>query len=221
MTTTTDLVAATRPQEQLELDRFARLGQWLYALETGKDPKADPAAAAANALRFFYAEALELPPTAVSQLSVINGNLFIGAELRRYMAEQAGYRVIRLETSPEVCTAAVIRVETGEQLGQTTYTIEEATTAGLVRDRSAWKTHPARMLWARASTLAIRDFAPGVSLGMYGADEIPEVTNTPPVPYDEDPSIPFGDSYDAEAVVVEQLEELTADERGDPGHDDD
>src|SRR5215471_19577212 len=205
--TSTELAVPPRPQQQLELDRYARLGTWLAALESGKDDA--NSRGAANALRFYYAEELELPATAVAEITVINGKLFIGAQLLRALANRAGYRVTRSESTDELCTAQLIQIDSGQLLGSTTFTLEDARRAGLIRERSPWKTHPARMLWARASTLVIRDFAPAVSLGMYSQDEIPEVA---PTPYDEDPSIPFGDSYDPEHVVVEQLEELTDDE---------
>jgi hypothetical protein len=213
--TNTELVPAPKPLQQLELDRFARLGTWLAALESGKDDANSRGAAAA--LRFYYADELELPATAVSELTVINGKLFIGAQLLRALAERAGYRVARLESSDETCTASLLRLDTAEELGRTTFTIEEAKAAGLIRDRSAWKTHPGRMLWARASTLVIRDFAPAVSLGMYSTDEIPEVTRRPPLPYDEDPSIPFGDAYQdpgidmglaVEAEIVDEIKSM-------------
>jgi hypothetical protein len=195
---------------------------WLAALESGQQDANSKGAAAA--LRFYYAEQLELPATAVAELTVINGRLFIGAQLLRALANRAGYRVTRTDSSDESCTAALVSIDTGEQLGTTTFTMDDAKRAGLIRDRSPWKTHPARMLWARASTLVIRDFAPAVSLGMFSADEIPEITGQPAIPLDDDPDIPFGDSYvepkTVEAEIVEQLDRLT-DERGDPGHEDD
>jgi hypothetical protein len=209
---------AVRPPRppQPELDRYARLGTWLAALESGRDDK--DSRGAANALRFYYAEELELPATAVAQLSVINGRLFVGAELLRALAARAGYIVQRPESSDTTCTATLIQRDTGTELGSTTFTIEMAKKAGLVRPRTAWESHPARMLWARASTWVIRDFAPAVSLGMYSDDEKDEfVANKDG--YIEDPTIPFGDTYDAETQVIEQIQELT-DERGDPGHSD-
>jgi len=197
-----------RPQQQLELDRYARLGTWLAALESDKD---DPnSRGAANALRFYYAEELELPATAVAEITVIHGRLFIGAQLLRALAMRAGYRVARSESSDTLCTAQLLEASTGQLLGSTTYTIEDAQRAGLIRERSPWKTHPARMLWARASTLVIRDFAPAVSLGMYSQDEIPEIVS--PTQYEEDPSIPFGDGYNDETGVIDQLQELADDD---------
>jgi hypothetical protein len=140
-------------------------------LESGAhDQKALGAAAA---LRFYYAQQLELPATAVAEMTVINGRLFMGAQLLRALAERRGYRVLRLDSSDESCTAVLLD-RNGERLGDATFTIEQAQKAGLIRDRSAWKTHPARMLWARASTNVIRDFAPAVSLGIGEDSEIPE-----------------------------------------------
>jgi hypothetical protein len=165
---TTDLVSRTS-----ELDRFARLGKWLALLESGDD--GELARGAAAALRFYYAEQLDLPPTAVAEITVIHGRLFMGAQLMRALAQRAGYRVARSVSTADICTAQLLRIESGELIGESTYTIEEARLAGLIRDRSAWKTHPARMLWARASTLVIRDFAPAVSLGMWGDDEREEI----------------------------------------------
>jgi hypothetical protein len=217
--TSTEIAVAPKPQQQLELDRFARLGVWLAALESGKDDANSKGAAAA--LRFYYAEQLELPATAVAEITVIKGKLFIGAQLLRALAERAGYKVARLELTDETCTAILISKDSGEELGRTTFTIEQAKAAGLIRAGSAWTTHPARMLWARASTYVIRDFAPAVSLGMYSDDEIAEVAPAADHNgYIADPSIPFGDTYQPEAQVIEQLEEMT-DERGDPGHETD
>jgi hypothetical protein len=219
MTSSEIAVPAPRSAAQLELDRFARLGTWLAALESGKQDA--NSAGAAAALRFYYADELELPATAVAEITVIKGKLFIGAQLLRALAERAGYKVGRLELTEETCTAILTSKDTGEELGRTTFTMNDAKRAGLIREGSAWKTHSARMLWARASTLVIRDFAPAVSLGMYSTDEISEVAPAADHNgYIADPSIPFGDTYQPEAQVIEQLEEMT-DERGDPGHETD
>ena len=85
------------------------------------------------ALRFYYAEQLGLPATAVAELAVIHGKLFIGAALMRYFAERGGYRVLRKETSASTCTAVLIVAETGQEVGSTTFTIDDARTAGLIK----------------------------------------------------------------------------------------
>ena len=171
-TTTNETLPILRPNN--ELDRLARLGQWLAATEGSKDHKGRDGMSAA--LRFYYAEQLELPATAVAELTVINGRLFIGAPLKRALAEKHGYRVVRKDTTDESCTAALIVAATGEELGSITFTIEQARKAGLIRGGSAWANYPARMLWQRASSYVISDFAPAVALGIASTDEIPEYT---------------------------------------------
>jgi hypothetical protein len=114
---------------------------------------------------------------------VINGRVFVGAKLLRALAAQRGYRVLQIESTPDTCTAAVEDLGSGRELGRYTFTIEDAKRAGLIRDRGAWKTHPARMLWARASKYVLDDYAPEVTLGIYTDDERAEIIGQPaPVP---------------------------------------
>ena len=181
---TTELV-----RQPLELDTLARLGTWLAALESGSDDR--NAKGAAAALRFYYAAALELPPTAVAELSVIKGRLVMSAQLLRALAERRGYRVIRADSSVETCTAQVFGRD-NVLIGETTFTIQDARAAGLVRERSGWQSYPARMLWARASALALRDYAPGVALGISTDDEMLEI-------------VASGDGVQPEPVVVEEI----------------
>src|SRR5262245_16347276 len=127
----TDTTLEVRPAAQLELDQFARLGMWLAAAaESGQcTPEAKGAAAA---LRIYYAVQLGLPPLAAAELSVIKGRVFVGAKLLRALAARAGLRVIRVYSTHEKCTAAVVDRFTGEELGRTDYTIEDAKKAGLI-----------------------------------------------------------------------------------------
>jgi hypothetical protein len=180
-----------------ELDRIARLGRWLAASETGSDAQA--AREMSAALRLYYVHELGLPLQAASEVSVIKGRLFVGAKLLRAMAYRQGYRVIRMDGSNEYsCTAILIRTDTGERLGESTFTIEDAKRAGLVRGQSAWVSHPARMLWARASKFVLDDYAPEVTLGLGSEDEIPEYTG------DARPPIGSQPGGRAEPVVAEQ-----------------
>lgn len=164
-----------------ELGRIATLGKWLALSESGQDNQ--QAKGASAALRLYYAEQLELPPLAVAELSVIKGRLVVGAKLLRALAARQGYRVVRADSDNTTCTAILIRADTGQEYGRATFTMADAKQAGLVRERSAWQTHPARMLWARASKFVIDDYAPEVSLGIVTADEMAEIENEP---YDED-----------------------------------
>jgi hypothetical protein len=167
--------------DDYRLDGLARVGEWLALSESGE--LSLPARAAAAALRLYYASELGLTPMAAAELTVIGGRLFVGAALLRALARRAGYRVTRPETSDTTCTAQIASLATGEVLGEATFTFADAQRAGLVRgERSAWSTHPARMLWARASKNVIIDFAPEVALGIELDDELHELTASGTIP---------------------------------------
>jgi hypothetical protein len=194
-------------RQPLELDTLARLGTWLAALESGSDDR--NAKGAAAALRFYYAAALELPPTAVAELSVIKGRLVMSAQLLRALAERRGYRVVRgFGSSAETCTAQVFGRD-NVLLGETTFTIQDARAAGLVRERSGWQSYPARMLWARASALALRDYAPGVALGISTDDEMLEIVAS-------SDGVRAADAVVEEIVDAELVEEATVEESDGP-----
>jgi hypothetical protein len=219
---TTTEVAVRDP----ELDRLARLGKWLAFSESGD--KTPAARGAAAALRLFYAQELGLPPMAAAELSVIEGKLVMRALLYRGLAEGAGYRVERTEITDTSCTATLYVTKLGreQKLGSSTFTIEDARRAGLIRDRSAWKTYPQRMLWARASAFVIRDYAPGVAVGIITREELEEgvidaeyteVQNEPATP---EPGLDQSSEFDAaEQLAAEEAaaeaEQLAAEQEQD------
>jgi hypothetical protein len=161
-----------------ELDRLARIGTWLAASEAGgNDAKSRGMTAA---LRLFYAQELGLPPLAASELSIVRGRLFPHAKLLRALAARAGYRVERTPDSDDQrCTAVLLEHATGRELGRYTFTLEDAKRAKLVKDDSAWQTHPARMLWARACKFVLDDYAPEVTLGLGEEGELDELAPGP------------------------------------------
>jgi len=149
------------------LATYRTLGWWIANAEG----TATPQAGSAGALRFFYAEALELPPLAAQELWIDQrGKLNVSVKLLRAVAEMRGYLVRPVEWTDQACTA-VLLVD-GEELGRYTFTIEQARRAGLVKDRSAWVTFPERMLFARAAGFLLNTYAPGLMLGMETADEL-------------------------------------------------
>lgn len=166
-TAVTESAGLPAVREPTRLDDLARLGSWLALSESGSD--SEKAKGAAAALRLYYAAELGLPPLAAAELSVIKGRLFVSAQLLRALAARAGYQLERDESTDTSCTATLSK--DGTVVGSATYTLEEAKKAGLIRSGSAWTTHPARMLWARASKNVIVDFAPAVALGLALDDE--------------------------------------------------
>lgn len=178
-----ELAAPAAPARAVdpELDRAARLGMWLAAAESNSnDPNAKGMAAA---LRIQYAESLGLPAHAAAEIHLIRGNLTLSAKMCRALANQHGLRVIRVDETPTSCTAAVVEIASGRELGRTTYTLEQAKKAGLRGDN--WEKHTDRMLWARASKRVLDDFAPHVTVGVMSYEDAVEA-DLAPVPFDSD-----------------------------------
>ena len=157
-----------------DLDRVARLGMWLAAAESkSTDPKAKGMSAA---LRIAYAESLGLPAHAASEVHLINGNLATSAQLKRAQAFTQGYQVVPIEQTDEVCTVEILDRNTGKRLAGTkpvTFTITDAKRMGLLdKPGKAWHQNPQDMLFARASSKAIRVYIPHVALGVMTLEEV-------------------------------------------------
>jgi len=200
----TDLIRSTS-----ELDRYVRIGQWLAASETDGPASAAPTAA----LRLYFAEQLGLTPMAASELSVIKGRLFMQAKLLRAMAATRGYRVGRTDDSNDVRCTAILYDTDGDEVGRYTFTLEDAKRAGLIRQGSAWQTHPARMLWARASKYVLDDYAPEVTLGISTFDELADQRQQPAGagPAAEDIPWPEAEEGDWEPVPTEEQQQAADD----------
>lgn len=113
--------------------------------------------------------------TTVQTVSFIDGKPVIDATMQRALADRAGYRVAILEASPTTATVQISDKEAGEVLGSATYTIDDAKRAGLTEKKN-WKNNPEDMCVARATTRAMRRYAPVVMVGLVaGEDELDEI----------------------------------------------
>ena len=113
--------------------------------------------------------------TAIQTVSFIDGRPVVDATMQRAMAEREGVRVKVTEATRESATVEVYR--DGELMGATTYTMEDARSAGL-DGKQNWKKNPVDMLVARATTRGIRWHAPSVMLGTYTEDEAEQFDTT-------------------------------------------
>jgi hypothetical protein len=178
----------------LDLDSVARLGLWLAAAESNSaDPKAKGMAAA---LRIAYAERLGLPAHAAQEIHLIKGNLTLSAKLCRALAHQHGLRVVPVNEKADSCTAAVVDTSTGKELGRRTFTLAMAKQRGL--SGTNWTNAPERMLWARASKMALDDLAPWVTVGVLSEEQVEDFSGEPiqvadaeVIPPDDE--VPFGE----------------------------
>ena len=169
---------ATNPK----LDVFARMGTWLAAAEAGANDKNGMAMSAA--LRMAYADSLGLPLHAASEVYLIKGTFTLSSKLCRAQAIRHGLRVTRVDETEDSCTAAVIEIATGKELGRTTYTYAEAQKAGLTGTN--WQKNRGRMMWARASKRVLDDFAPHVTVGVMTYEEAIDAFPDAPLPFDSD-----------------------------------
>lgn len=112
------------------------------------------------------------PLTAIQQVHVIEGKLSASAELMRALALRAGHKVRVLRHDAEAATVAVIRADDPDHATETTFTIDDARRAGLT-GKGPWKSYPAAMLLARATSAAIRAACPEVLMGVsYTPEEL-------------------------------------------------
>jgi hypothetical protein len=172
-------------QESSHLSEIARLGQWLALAE--KDDQSEKGRGAAAALRLYYAEQLGLTPMAANDLVVIKGRLYVQANVARALAARSGYRVEKVDSTDESCTAVLYQGD--KELGRETFTLAQAKQAGIVRDKSPWHTYPARMLWAKAARFVIQDHAPEVLLGIGFEEELGEIYDLPDSDVSEEPDL--------------------------------
>lgn len=143
-----------------DMRRTWKLAQWTAMLD---DPGPTGVAAAAAIARYLVGD-LRLPGAAYLEVSIIDGRPYLSARLLRILALRQGFRITPLEMTPERCTVQLEDVY-GHELGRATYTIEDATRAGLAGKRN-YQRDPESMLWARAARRVLDHYAPNVLFGL-------------------------------------------------------
>ena len=79
-----------------------------------------------------------------------------------------------VETTPEKSTWETKRKGEAKPR-RSTFTMEDARLAGLVRPGSGWAKFPQRMLKARAKAFLVRDVYPDLALGLYTPEELQDI----------------------------------------------
>lgn len=124
--------------------------------------------------------------TAIQSVAFVDGRAVVDATMQRALAKRAGYNL----SITVGADAAVVEVhQHGTMLGSAVYTTADAELAGLAA-KTNWKRNPEDMLVARATTRAVRRFAPDVLLGLLvsdEADELGDVVDLSPTPAPAEP----------------------------------
>lgn len=92
------------------------------------------------------------PMTSLRHVQVVKGTPTLSAEYKRARVLSAGHEFDILELNTTRCRVAGRRKGSNKPPLEITFTIEDARTAGLIKDKGAWRTRPRRMLFARAGS---------------------------------------------------------------------
>lgn len=133
------------------------------------------------------------PVSSAGSVHFVKGRPMLGGPLVAAMLRRHPLYDYRVREATE--ERATIEITRGGQVeGRSSFTIEEAKRAGLVRPDSGWTTYPGDMLVWRALTRGARRYAPDVFVGgIYVEGEIedsPPGRPPPPAPRPEPPPEP-------------------------------
>jgi len=150
---------------------------------------------------------LGLPPVqAMTQINVIKGRITLSAGLMAALLKRAGYRLRVVWGKDPLCCTILVRDPHGEEVGDSSFSTEDAKQAGL--SGANWQKYTRNMLYARAVSNAARWYAPEVLAGCY----LPEELADAPQPRQPDP-MPRG----ADPVLQPELVPLDPDVECHPG----
>lgn len=166
---TTELVRVN-PQAPSNVVDLQRMGQLLASSGYFKDAR-DMAQAA---VKIQAGAELGIPPVAaMSSIYIVEGKPTLSAVLMGALVKRSGrynYRVV--EHTAEKCSIAFF--EGKEQIGVSTFTVEDAQAAGVLRNPT-WGKYRRNMLFARAMSNGCRWYCPDVFGGpIYTPEELGE-----------------------------------------------
>jgi hypothetical protein len=113
------------------------------------------------------------PFQAMTSIHIIQGKATMGAHLMAAKVKGSGkydYQVLELDNAK--CTIQF--TQGGKSIGKTTFSIDDAQRAELVKPGSGWVKYPQAMLFARAISAGCRTYTPDVFNGtlVYSPDEM-------------------------------------------------
>ena len=166
-------VALLNQRVQLELKELERAEYWAKKLAGSdlvpKDFKNNPANCF---IAIQWGKDLGLAPLQATQnIAVINGRPALWGDAVPALviaSKQCEYINMTFENQTAICK--VKRVNQPEHIS--TFSMQQARTAGLLEKQGPWKQYPDRMLQNRARAFALRDVFPDVLKGLYTAEEL-------------------------------------------------
>ena len=140
-----------------DLQRLARLFAASGLFGRSTNPDATLAQCAVQLLAGM--EAGMTPFASITSIYIVNGRPGFSAQaLAQAIKKHPRYDYRVVSKTAEACTVAFY--ESGEKLGEETFTIQMAERAGLIGKGGPWKQYPEAMLFARALTAGMRTHCP-------------------------------------------------------------
>lgn len=128
-------------------------------------------------VQILAGQELNYPPlVAMTKINIIQGKISVSAELMAAMIKRSGeydYKVVK-HTKTE---CSVQFFHNGEKGYLSTFTIEDAKAAGVVKPGSGWQKFPRAMLFSRALSQGARIECPHLLNGAYTSEEMGAVVN--------------------------------------------
>ncbi len=194
----TDTLPAIRPRPDVQVFELDQRRAKAYA-ESGYWPDVKQMAQAL--VKVEAGRELGLPAlVAMSEVHVIDGKPSLGAGALAPLVKahpRYDYRVTLITNLQ--CAISFIDRTSGEVLGDSVFTIEDAGTAGLL-NKGPWKQYPRNMLFARAISNGVAWFCPDVTMGRV---YVPEELGVPPTMPDE---VEYADMGTVDDPVEEEIE---------------
>lgn len=155
-----------------------------------------------------------LPPVvSMTGINVIKGRVTLSANVMAAIMKRAGYKLKTRFDGETCCTITVIDPD-GENLGESSFSMDDAKRAGLGGDN--WKKFPRNMLFARAVSNAARWFAPEVLTGAITPEELGEVEEPPVIEVSEVEQRTEPAAKDKEVIIEARIEQAEEEEPEQP-----
>lgn len=147
------------------------------------------------------------PIYSLNNISIIKGRSFLSADAMLAIAKKSPeYGGSTIEETADACTVTMTRNYANgvSDTRKVTFTIQDASKAGLVKEGSGWVKYRSRMLKARAQSYCVKDLFGDLLAGIYSTEEADEI----PAPQ---PATPKGkrQTVKPEYEVVEEKVEPT------------
>lgn len=163
----------------LTVNEVEKVGTIFYQSGVFTDIKS----AAQAVVKIMAGQEMGLPPMyAMQNFYLVNGKVgttaqLVAALIKRTMGRY-DYRVV--EWSDQQCS--IMFYEHGKETLKSTFSLDDARRAGLIKSGGAWEKYPRDLLFARALMQGARKAAPDVVMGLYTKEELDSIEPAPSAP---------------------------------------